>query len=295
MKGTQGYFFLAGLGLIALVNAIVLIGVAWNRQEPAESRLQLSERELVSHYGYARKENSGIGLRLDYRWPSAEEDEGFYPSISLEKMLELGFQQPAGSDDDSLRRYSRQQQREALLVLELDGPAYQREVQLARDRYAEAQRLQQLDPGNQALADRARQAGRSLDSQQHRISRLLVVDLGLDRQVLRARYPDRQRHAIVRGHVRPFAHRQWLPWRGEGDDPRPDEQRWQWQLGGSGESAGLGRIHLPQRWHKLFAGLPRGGVQDDLHGKNYDKQFNVALAFGRRLEPWIVDLQERRP
>jgi hypothetical protein len=295
MKGTQGYFLLAGLGLIALVNAIVLLGAAWNRQEPAESRLQLSERELVSRYGYARKENSGIGLRLDYRWPSAEGDEGFYPSISLEKMLELGFQQPAGLDDDSLRRYSRQQQREALLVLELDGPAYQREVRLARDRYAEAQRLQQLDPGNQTLADEARQAASSLDSQQHRISRLLVVDLGLDRQALRARYPDRQRYAIVRGHVRPSSHRQRLPWHGEGADTRPDEQRWQWQLGGSGESAGLGRIHLQQRWHKLFASLPRGGVQDDLHGKNYDKQFNVELAFGRRLEPWIVDLQERRP
>ena len=214
MKGTQGYFLVAGLGLIALVNAIVLLGVAWNRQEPAESRLQLSERELLSHYGYARKENSGIGLRLDYRWPSAEDDEGFYPSISLEKMLELGFQQPAGPDDDSLRRYSRQQQREALLVLELDGPAYQREVQLARDRYTEAQRLQRLDPGNRALADEARQAASSLDSQQQRISRLMVVDLGLDRQTLRARYPDRQRYAIVRGHVRPFAHRQWLPWRG---------------------------------------------------------------------------------
>lgn len=293
MKGTQGYFLLAGLGLIALVNAIVLLGAAWNRQEPADSRLQLSERELVSHYGYARKENSGIGLRLDYRWPTVENGNSLYPRISAQKMLELGFQVPAQLDAESRRRYSRQLQRDALLVLELDGPAYRREVQLAMDRYVEAQRLQQLDPGNQTLADEARQAASSVDSQQQRISRLLVVDLGLDRQTLRARYPDRQRYAIVRGHVRPFAHRQWLPWRGEGADTRPEEQRWQWQLGGSGKIPGAGRIHLPQRWHKQFANLPQRGDQVGGEGMSYDKLFSVELAFGRRLEPWIFDLQGR--
>ena len=54
-----------------LVNAIALVGVVWNRSEPADSRLQLSERELSDSYSYWRwrNENNGIALRLDYRWP----------------------------------------------------------------------------------------------------------------------------------------------------------------------------------------------------------------------------------
>lgn len=201
MKRAQGYFLLAGLGLILLVNAIVLAGVAWNRQEPADSRLQLSERELSDSYGYVRRENSGIGLSLDYRWPSVEGD-ALYSGVSPEQMAVLGFWLPAERDEVSIRRYRRQQEREALLVLELDGPAYRREVQLAQTAQAEAQRLQQLAPDNPDLQRAARQAEERLLREQHAASRLLVVDVGADLATLRARYADRQRYAIVRGHVR---------------------------------------------------------------------------------------------
>ena len=290
MKGARGYFLLVGLGLILLVNAIVLAGVAWNRQEPADSRLQLSERELSDSYGYGRRENSGIGLSLDYRWPS-EEDDALYSGVSPEQMAVLGFWLPAERDEVSIRRYRRQQERDALLVLELDGPAYRREVQLAQAAHAEAQRLQQLAPDNRDLQRAARQAQERLLHEQHAASRLLVVDVGVDSEALRARYADRQRYAIVRAHVRPFAHRRER----SGVEQGASQSRWQWQLGGHASSSGLARIHLPQRWHRLFDSLPRSGAYAQQEVERHTRLFTVELVFGRRLEPWIVDLQARTP
>lgn len=198
MNGGRARYLIVGLALIGVVNAIVLAGAAWNRQPPEESRLQLSERELGHTYTYWRKDNSSLALHLDYRWPSRADDDHHYLSISAEKMAELGFHVPTELNEQSVRRYRRQLDRDALLVLELDGPAYQREVALLVAAHAEALRLQKSVPDSKELREAAQHAANALDYEQHRASRLLVVDVGVDQQALRARYPDRTRYAIVR-------------------------------------------------------------------------------------------------
>ena len=97
-------YLIAGLLLIGLVNAVVLLGAAWNREEPADSSLQLSERELGNTHAYWRKDNSSLTLRLDYRWPSRD-SENTYLSISVEKMAELGFALPGELNDEGVRRF----------------------------------------------------------------------------------------------------------------------------------------------------------------------------------------------
>lgn len=292
MSASNRRYGLAGLGLIVLVNAVVLAGVAWNRQPPADSRLQLSERELRSHYSHGPRESSGIGLQLDYRWPSDAEGGSAYPQVSAAQMRELGFQLPAEPDEDAVRRYRRQLSREALLVLELDGPAYRRELQLASARQAEAERLQRLAPDNPSLRKAALDAGAELARQRERASRLLVVDLGLDRQALRARYPDRQRYAIVPAEVRPYVHQDWQR---RGEQQGSVLAARSWRLGGVAELATAPSIHLPQRWHGLYASLPRRGDQPGAEPVSYDKLFVAELAFGRRLEPWVLRLEPRQP
>ncbi|PTS83972.1 DUF4824 domain-containing protein [Pseudomonas sp. HMWF032] len=282
-------YLVAGLALIGLVNAVALLGAAWNREEPAESSLQLSERELGNTYAYWRKDNSSLTLRLDYRWPSRDSEHD-YLSISAEKMAELGFALPGELNDESVRRYRRQLDRDALLVLELDGPAYQREVALAQAAYAEALRLAKSVPDSQELREAADYAGKALEQEQQRASRLLVVDVGLDQQVLRARYPDRQRYAIVRAIVEAQASSVVTQWTGEGDDPRPQAQRWVWQFGGSADTPGLQSLNLPRRWHATFANLKEYDVQTEA---GHAKRFSAELAFGRRLEPWFVELAAR--
>jgi hypothetical protein len=290
MSRAHRRYLLAGLALIGLVNAIVLAGVAWNRQQPAESRLQLSERELGSTYGYWRKDNSSLALRLDYRWPSRADEEHYALSISAEKMAVLGFKLPTELNDDSVRRYRRQLDRDGLLVLELDGPAYQREVALAQAAHVEAQRLQQSVPDSQALDEAAKHAGKALEFEQQRASRLLVVDVGVDQAALRARYPDRQRYAIVHAIVEAQASTVNKAWAGEGDDPRPEAQRWTWQLGGSAATPGLQRINVPQRWHAVLDNSLPQDQQSGADDPSQQPHFTAAIAFGRRLEPWLLEL-----
>lgn len=294
MNRIRPRYLIAGLALIGLVNAIVLAGVAWNRQPPVESRLQLTERELTSTYAYWRKDNSSLALRLDYRWPSQADDDHYHLSIGAEKMAELGFQVAAELNEQTVRRYRRQLDRDALLVLELDGPAYQREVALLRDAHAEARRLHKAVPDSKELREAARHAANALDYEQQRASRLLVVDVGLDQQALRARYPDRTRYAIVRSIIAVQVSSVATDWKGEGDDSRPDHQRWTWQLGGSADTPGLQSLNLPQRWHATFDSLPQLGEQADVDYPGYHKLFSAEVAFGRRLEPWFVELSARQ-
>lgn len=295
MSGVRVRYLVAGLALIGLVNAIVLAGVAWNRQPPEESRLQLSERELGNAYTYWRKDNSSLALRLDYRWPTRTGDLPDSFAISAEKMAGLGFQLPDELNEQAVSRYRRQLDREALLVLELDGHAFQRELALVRAAHTEAQRLYTSVPDSKELQTAAESAARALEQEQHRASRLLVVDVGLDQQALRARYPDRQRYAIVRAIVEVQATSVITAWAGEGTDPRPASQRFTWQLGGTANTPGLHSINLPQRWRVTFDSLPQQADQPDAQYPNYQKRFTAEVAFGRRLEPWVIDLSARPP
>ncbi|SEE18612.1 DUF4824 family protein [Pseudomonas anguilliseptica] len=294
MNGVRAGYLVAGLVLIGVVNAIVLAGVAWNRQPPEDSRLQLSERELAATYAYWRKDNSSLALRLDYRWPSQADDDHYYLSISAEKMAELGFHVPTELNEQTVRRYRRQLDRDALLVLELDGPAYQREVALMAAAHAEALRLQKSVPDSKELHEAAQHAANALDYERRCASRLLVVDVGMDQQVLRARYPDRTRYAIVRSIIEVQASSVATDWDGKGDDPRPNNQRWTWQLGGSAETPGVQSLNLPQRWHATFDSLPQQNEQLAVDYLSDQKLFTADVAFGRRLEPWFVDLSARQ-
>ena len=279
-------YLIGGFALLALVNLVVLLGMAWNRLEPMDSRLLLTERELSSAYTYWRNDNSSQALHLHYRWPSRDGDDYGYAPISAEKMAELGFSLPTDLNDESVRRYRRQLERNALLVLEFNGPAYQHEVVRAQTAQSEATRLYRAVPDSEALRAAAENASKALEFEQNRASRLLVVDAGLDQQALRSRYPDRQRYAIVQAIVDAQANSVAVEWTGEGDDPRPASQRWVWQLGGSAQTPGIERLNLPNKWH---ASLQQSENKSDGQGA----LFNAELAFGRRLEPWFIAFSPR--
>lgn len=282
MNWTRRHSLVSGLGLILLVNAVALAGVAWNRSEPADSHLQLSERELSDSHSYWRwrKENNGIALRLSYRWPRNAAGDNSYIRLNAEKMAELGFSVPSELNENSVERYRRQLDRDALLVLELDGPSYQRELQLAREHHEASKQLHELAPTNEKLEREAKEAREALEHEQQTASRLFIVDAGLDRHDLRTRYPDRQRYAIMRGKVRVYSHK------GLG---------WRWQIGGHADIPGARSIQLPQRWHATFSNLPQKQEQPGRPYASRGKVFSAEVAFGKRLEPWFVQLQARQP
>jgi hypothetical protein len=264
---------LAALLTIVLTNAAALGGAWWNRTGEAESRLALSQRELRPPWRGADRENSGLALALswrvavpgergDGRWRGSEFSGGGAPDwLDKAKMERLGFDVSKASG--AFRRNDRTLARGVLLVLELDGEAYQRSLEGARRQLAEEEAaLAAMPDGNEKKA-RLKNAADRLAREEKENSRLFVVDAGRDLAELRAGYPDRARYAIVRGQVRPS-------WSGErGDGP----------LRGYVSAVDIAGINVPYALRPLLSESPAPW------------KFTAGVAFGRRLEPWIAQLR----
>ena len=276
MNGLPKHTLIAGVGLILLVNAIVLAGVAYNRSDEPESALRLSERELSAPMsGYGNKENSGLALALNWRvLPPGSEDskKGAWPYASYggspdwlnqAKMLALGFEKPAVSQShDGQSRIQQPLPRDVLLVLELDGAAYQ--AALARA----------VQFGQVASAQEKTQASDMLKREQDENSRLFVVDAGLDVAALRAQHPDRRRYAIVHGQVRPN-------WAVDKDGTAS---------AGYVSGVSANSLNVPLEWKRVFDGA--SAVRRD---GQLPVRYTVDVKFGQRLEPWIAQATRVAP
>ncbi len=279
---------LAAAAVVVLINVIVLAGVAWNRSGEPEVRLRLSERELGVPGIWGRsREDSGLALHLRWRVPVANPlDDAIHPTehgayvganwLNVDKLAALGFDVRPLSDEHA-RRYRRQQAREVWLALELDGPAYEDSVRQARAHLAAAEQALAERPDERPLQDRAKAARQLLTQASEEWSRLFVIDADRDPRALRVRYPDRERHAIVHGRVRPV-------WRVP--DPRKQRER-EWR--GHVEAVSIASIHVPLEFREAFESL-----LDDTQARRAAR-YQVMLAYGKRREPWIVEVQPTMP
>jgi hypothetical protein len=269
MIGTSKRVLIAGSAFIAAANAIVLAGAAYNRGE-VESRLRLTERELRPTET-RDADNSGLALRMRWRAadassPTRYEDPGAWGSpawLDAAKMASLGFDTSLPDvPAEQPRSFRRQHARQVFLVLEFDGPAYRQSLQGAA---AEAQRLEARGkPGDLERAAHIVPMERDVNS------RLFAVDAGLDAAALRARWPDRDRYAIVRGKVQPVRYGEEGPHRGLVTEIL------------------VAAVHVPLEMRRVFDGVaPEPGLRwmvVDAPSVHYEAE----VAFGRRLEPWLV-------
>jgi len=257
---------IAGSALILLTNAVALVGAAYNRSGEPESQLQLSQREL-QHYRWNAKDNSGITLTLDWRIAPARQNDSdpeYYAGkwgapawLGKAKLAELGFDVARlVSTPENHRHYREALPGEALLVLELNDKTYQQELKHAKDYAEQARALQVANPKSDEFKRRAESAEKSYQRELNNNSRLFVVDAGVDMQKLRAAYPDRTRYAIVHGLVRPDIVY------GKGG-----------KIGGHIDELHAEHINVPFNFRQVFEKVA---------------PYEVTVAFGKRLEPWIV-------
>lgn len=278
MNRSHPWLVAAGALVLALTNAVVLVGVALNRRQPPDSVLTLTERELGPQWSWMWREgeNSESSLRLRYRVessansssPGSGEEEtfstygGFGPIAWLDrdKLAALGFDvaQPLTSADTDTH-YNRMLGRDVLLVLELDGPVRARALRAARELLARRERNIAANPDRQLGAEQLQNAQRAEQKEEYEASRLFIVDAGLDKTTLRQRYPDRTRYAIVNGNIRPYVVR-------DGKSAR---------LSGAVTAVRCETINVPRQ-------LMAPARAEDRH------PFTLDVAFGSRLEPWIV-------
>ena len=292
MTRSHTWFVVGGALVLALTNAVVLVGVASNRRQPPDSVLTLTERELGPQWSWVWREgeNSGLSLRLQYRVDTARNsrlgeiggEETFSPYgnfgpiawLDRDKLAALGFDvstPPTFADGDT--HYDRILERDVLLVLELDGPVQARALQAARDLLAHRQREIADNPELQGSAQRLQSAQRALQWEEHEASRLFIVDAGLNQTALRQRYADRTHYAIVHGTIRPFVMR-------DGASAK---------LYGAVTAVLCESINVPLQFR---ATIPLDGTTNVIAvvGANAKNKlpFAIQVAFGNHLEPWIV-------
>ena len=280
----------AAAGVLLVTNLVALGGVWWNRQGPPEAELALSERELALP-PYWRplvdREDSGVALQLDVRVASAEAESAperwaMYGSYNREaawldeaKLRALGFDLPhADGVAPPTEHWHRQLPRHAFIALELDGPAYQRHLQQAEGwanwvRSASdediAKTLYTTRPSEDDITTRLREA-------RERDSRLYAIDADRDPAALRARHPDRARVAIVGAKIRAYY----------GSVQVGQPNRWR----GSIDEIDVIHLHVSTRWRGLI-----DQFVDRRHDHGNPPRYSARIAWGRKHEPWIVDLQ----
>jgi len=257
--------------LVAATNLVALGGVVYNRSG-VKSEFKLSQRELTCDcYHFLSKDNSGLELRLKWRvfevsthglpymmW--AMEGHGGSPLwLDAAKLESLGFAksqlETQKTDLMNGRYHGRTNTRDVLLVLELDGPTYQLALERARERVAYS------SGKDRDLAEKGVAAEESVSS------RLFVVDAGLDEEAVRARYPDSQRYAIVHGQV----------------SVQFDTSS---SARGRIQNLSASEINVPLELRSVFGDMKPSSTP--WMGPGSDAPFDATLAFGKRLEPWLV-------
>lgn len=272
---TRRHTLIAGVILILLTNAVALAGVYWNRSGEPESLLTLSERELLLPYSWGmNRENSGIALRIAWRVLSADKNWSYAYArgnpewLDRAKMLSLGFEAlPPADTRSGYRRNERQLGKEVFVVLELDGPAYRQALERARQHAAEEDAKLAALPDDRRTREEAKRAHEALNEEEQHNSRLFAVDAGLSVAQLRAKYPDSARYAIVRAQVRPWSNEKH-------------------GLTGHIDALSVEQINVPHEYHALFEGNQRHAVP-----RAARMAFQARVAFGQRLEPWLVGVR----
>jgi uncharacterized protein DUF4824 len=252
---------LAGLVLIALANAAVLAGVAWNRRGEPESVVTLTERELrIPSSAVNDEDDTGLDLQLEWNarwWTGDRAPEG----LPVTTLRELGFQARAGRKEPP---------RTAWVVLEMDGEAWQRWI---------AKRRRQVEEKRRKEPESDCPPGSDLEQMLVSGSRLVVVDAGKDRQALRRRHPDRSRYLVVPGTVRAA-------------EVRPGAYE------GLVSDLQVDSIHVPLRLRPLLDELVTAERlrQETSNGAPPEPpRYRAVVAFGRRGEPWLVRVEKLSP
>jgi hypothetical protein len=276
--------FRIGAGIILFANVVALGGAAYNRSGAAESELQLSQRELGTTWTEA--ENSGLTLSLDVvnpedpredtntasrgmlgmRAPYAPRSTPYW--LDSTKLREIGYPLPARPVADTTHTTGRRGlEREALFVLELDGPVYHAALDHARLLAARADSASAAKPKDSTAAHDAESAARVAQRITTESSRLYLVDAGRDVATLRARYPDRTHYAIVWG--------RYTVWDGANKGSR--------NVYAFVQTLEANGVNVPRQFRDALLVLTRPGAKGSPL-----RAVNVTVAFGRRLEPWIV-------
>lgn len=253
---------LFAIGLIVATNVAALALAAFNRSG-VDSTVTLTDRELWLITW--DRESTATTVRLQYLYPVAERtDAGWF---GCDRLSAIGFDCSVDASDARAEVfYAHQSARNAFVVLEYNGPAWE---EYERDAARRNARQVAQGGGLNAEAFAREMAGRS---------RLIAVDAGPDADALRRAYPDRSRYLITAARVsitRYGGGREYPSFiRGNITALLPDTltvpRTFAAQLRAAAESTGT----------RYWAAPPAES----------SRAYSISISYGRRHEPWITDV-----
>jgi hypothetical protein len=267
----------AGIALILLTNIVVIGGAMFNRSGAPEAVLSLTERELtLTTRNWRMEENSGLSLQLNWN------DHLYYGAgarrlLDADKLKELGFALIDADDPYKIRQYiSKQLPRATWIVLEFDGAAYQEALQDAEKEYREELRLLPKGEDSATQKSRLEQAEGKLEWMKNSASRLYAVDAGRDPAQLRQKYPDTSHYVVASGVV-----------------TISYDDRDRGKITGYISDINVTSIHVPLEQRAVFDSLPevRFTGKGTYYPRSFHSRYRVNLAYGRRYEPWIINVE----
>ena len=262
--------FAAAVLLLVVVNGLVLSRVTENATQGPVARVWLTERELPQ-VKWLALENSGVDLRIHWRNLGSEEntvDDSSPSWLRGQKLEELGFDFADGLLPGD-RRAKPALEREVMVVLEYNGPAYHEALRRAERSLALIEEELRSNSGEPSGTTTRFQAKKRIRAEQMERSRLFVVNAGVDAGQLRKLYNESSRYIITRGIV-------GLYYEKEND-----------RLWARGAIRGLRpeKLNLPLHQRREIERFLVENRRDGATGKL--PRYEVEVVYGSKLDPWI--------
>lgn len=267
---------LASISLLLLTNAVVLLGILYNRSGEPLASLELTERELPVHWSYTnRNEDSSTRLSLNWRVLGTDLESGLLygryskPAwLDNAKLDELGFDlEKFRSDIDKHRYQWDTQATDAVLVLEYQGESYQQALAHAEQLLGQLRKSAAATPRDTSLAKKLIRYENHYTNLKVSGTRLYVIDAGLDEQLLIEKYGDKTKYMFLHGEI-------GLSW--DGDD-----------IVGNISHLYVEDVHVPLPYSQTLVSLTAANSYYNNKRETIPPRYKVRLNVGKRLEPWI--------
>jgi hypothetical protein len=235
--------------------------------------LELTERELRLPYK-TNDENSGLALQLEWRI-IRDSEHGSYrygnwgsPAwFTAQKLAEMGITiDESTCPGANSKREKVRLPKDAFIVLEYDGNAYQEVLQRAEESLKKAEAALRASKHDKKVQDSFKEAKERLEAERTMASRLFAIDAGLDAGKLRERYGDRSKFIIMSGIVRL--------------ECRSDKNKK--EVVGYISDIRVDKINVPLRYRSIFDLI----LAQNRTAKS-GPRYKVEVAYGSRFEPWI--------
>ncbi|MCE5193988.1 MAG: DUF4824 family protein [Nitrospiraceae bacterium] len=263
------YGLLGAITLLLIVNAFVFAGILINRSGSPEAAIELTERELP--LAYTRDENTGISLSLKYDYDREWLDK--------KKLIAIGFDcsVPEGSPEADIF-YRHVLPHKTYAVFEYDGETWKRWIEKQEKLIADLEKkIRQGKSDKEELGRLQTRFKRDIKTR----TRLFPIDADNDPVALRNRYPDNSRFIIL-----PVVVRMNYYFTSYENKKSPKK------IIGFLTDVLVDSIHVPLGKRSLLEPLRYKEKREYYTEKITEPRYVVKLHFGKRYEPWVVDVRQ---